>query len=103
MTYGFVSILLLASFLMTVPANQYQSIFAQTEGEESENTEQNATEVETEENATDAEIPEFENQTAAFVPPPEGDREAPPVPADAIQGADIPDEQPPTDTDSAPL
>src|SRR5688500_12376269 len=103
MKYGFASILLLASFLMTVPANQYQSIFAQTEGEESGNDQQNVTEVETEENATDVEVPEFENQTAAFVPPPEGDREAPPVPADAIKGADLPDEVPPTDTDSQPL
>jgi hypothetical protein len=32
-TYGLASILLSASFLMTVPANQYQNIFAQTEGE----------------------------------------------------------------------
>ncbi|HSN95884.1 MAG TPA: hypothetical protein VLR10_01690, partial [Nitrososphaeraceae archaeon] len=103
MKYGFASILLLASFLMSVPANQYQSIFAQTEGEESEDNQQNVTEVEAEENATDVEIPEFENGTAAFVPPPEGDREAPPIPADAIKGADIPDEQPPTDTDSQPL
>jgi hypothetical protein len=103
MKYGFASILLLASFLMTVPANQYQSIFAQTEGEESENNQQNVTEVQAEENATDVEVPEFENQTAAFVPPPEGDREAPPVPADAIKGADLPDEVPPTDTDSQPL
>jgi hypothetical protein len=102
-TYGFVSILLLASFLMTVPANQYQTIFAQTEGEESEDNQQNVTEAEAEENATDVEIPEFENQTVTFVPPPEGDREAPPIPADAIQGADIPDEEPPTDTDSQPL
>src|SRR5687768_18050371 len=67
MKYGFASILLLASFLMTVPANQYQSIFAQTEGEESGNDQQNVTEVETEENATDVEVPEFENQTATFV------------------------------------
>jgi len=100
--YGFASILLLASFLMAVPANQYQSVFAQTEGEESEDNQQNVTEAEAE-NATDVEIPEFENGTAAFVPPPEGDREAPPVPADAIKGADIPDEQPPKDTDSQPL
>jgi len=103
MKYGFASILLLASFLMTVPANQYQSIFAQTEGEESDNNQQNVTDVEVEENATDAEVPEFENQTAAFVPPPEGDREAPPVPANAIKGADLPDEMPPTDSDSQPL
>src|SRR5919109_461349 len=101
--YGFASILLLASFLMTVPANQYQSIFAQTGDQGSEDNQQNVTETEAEENATDAEIPEFENQTAAFVPPPEGDREAPPIPADAIKGADIPKEQPPKDTDSQPL
>ena len=101
--YGFASILLLASFLMTVPANQYQSIFAQTGEQGSEDNQQNVTETEAEENATDAEIPEFENQTAAFVPPPEGDREAPPIPADAIKGADIPKEQPPKDTDSQPL
>ena len=100
--YGFASILLLASFLMTVPANQYQSIFAQTGEQGSEDNQQNVTETEAE-NATDAEIPEFENQTAAFVPPPEGDREAPPIPADAIKGADIPKEQPPKDTDSQPL
>jgi hypothetical protein len=103
MKYGFASILLLASFLMTVPANQYQSIFAQTEGEESEDSQQNVTEVEAEENATDVEIPKFENATAGFVPPPEGDREAPPVPSDAIKGADLPDEMPPTDSDSQPL
>ncbi|MDP9211060.1 MAG: hypothetical protein M3N27_03595, partial [Thermoproteota archaeon] len=103
MKYGFASILLLASFLMTVPANQYQSNFAQTEGGESENNQQNVTEVEAEENATDVEVPEFENQTATFVPPPEGDREAPPVPSDAIKGADLPDEVPPTDSDSQPL
>jgi hypothetical protein len=103
MKYSFASILLLASFLMAVPANQYQSIFAQTEGEESEDNQQNVTQVEAEENATDVEIPEFENGTAAFVPPQEGDREAPPVPADAIKGADIPDEQPPEDADSQPL
>ena len=103
MKYGFASILLLASFLMTVPANQYQSIFAQTGEEGSEDNQQNVTQTEAEENATDAEIPEFENQTAAFTPPPEGDREAPPIPADAIKGADIPKEQPPKDTDSQPL
>ena len=103
MKYGFASILLLASFLMTVPANQYQSIFAQTEGEESGNDQQNVTDVEAEENATDVEIPDFENATAAFVPPPEGDREAPPIPSDAIKGADLPDEVPPTDSDSQPL
>ena len=102
MKYGFASILLLASFLMTVPANQYQSIFAQTE-EGSEDNQQNVTEIEAEENTTDVEIPEFGNQTAAFTPPPEGDREAPPIPADAIKGADIPKEQPPTDSDSQPL
>ena len=103
MKYGFASILLLASFLMTVPANQYQSIFAQTGEEGSEDNQQNVTEVEAEENTTDVEIPEFENQTAAFTPPPEGDREAPPIPADAIKGADIPKEQPPKDSDSQPL
>ena len=103
MKYGFASILLLASFLMTVPANQYQSIFAQTGQEGSEDNQQNMTEVETEENTTDVEVPEFENETAAFTPPPEGDREAPPIPSDAIKGADIPKEQPPTDTDSQPL
>ena len=103
MKYGFASILLLASFLMTVPANQYQSIFAQTGEEGSEDNQQNVTEVETEENTTDVEVPEFENETAAFTPPPEGDREAPPIPSDAIKGADIPKEQPPTDTDSQPL
>jgi hypothetical protein len=103
MKYGFASILLLASFLMTVPANQYQSIFAQTGEEGSEDNQQNVTEVEAEENTTDVEIPEFENQTAAFMPPPEGDREAPPIPADAIKGADIPKEEPPKDTDSQPL
>jgi hypothetical protein len=103
MKYGFASILLLASFLMTVPANQYQSIFAQTGEEGSEDNQQNMTEVETEENTTDVEVPEFENETAAFTPPPEGDREAPPIPSDAIKGADIPKEQPPTDTDSQPL
>jgi hypothetical protein len=102
MKYGFASILLLASFLMTVPANQYQSIFAQT-GEEGSEDQQNVTEVQAEENTTDVEIPEFGNQTAAFTPPPEGDREAPPIPADAIKGADIPKEQPPNDTDSQPL
>jgi hypothetical protein len=103
MKYGFASILLLASFLMTVPANQYQSIFAQTGEEGSEDNQQNVTEVETEENTTDVEVPEFENETAAFTPPPEGDREAPPIPSDAIKGADIPKELPPTDTDSQPL
>jgi hypothetical protein len=103
MKYGFASILLLASFLMTVPANQYQSIFAQTGEEGSEDNQQNVTEVEAEENTTDVEIPKFENQTAAFTPPPEGDREAPPIPADAIKGADIPKEEPPKDTDSQPL
>jgi len=103
MKYGLASILLLASFLMTVPANQYQSIFAQTGEEGSEDNQQNVTEVEAEENTTDVEIPKFENQTAVFTPPPEGDREAPPIPADAIKGADIPKEQPPIDTDSQPL
>ncbi len=101
MAYGFVSILLLASFLMTVPANQYQKIFAQTEGETSEDNQENTTEVQ--ENVTDVEIPPFENESATFVPPPEGDREAPPVPSNAIKGADLPDELPPKDTDSQPL
>ena len=103
MKYGLASILLLASFLMTVPANQYQSIFAQTGEEGSEDNQQNVTEVEAEENTTDVEIPKFENQTAVFTPPPEGDREAPPIPADATKGADIPKEQLPIDTDSQPL
>jgi hypothetical protein len=88
---------------MTVPANQYQSIFAQTGEKGSEDNQQNVTEIEAEENTTDVEIPEFENKTAAFTPPPEGDREAPPIPANAIKGADIPKEQPPKDTDSQPL
>jgi hypothetical protein len=100
--YGFVSVLLLASFLMTVPANQYQKIFAQTEGETAEDTQGNVTE-ENQENATDAEIPKFENRTATFVPPPEGERKAPPVPADAIKGDELPDEAPVKDPDSEPL
>jgi hypothetical protein len=102
MTYGIVSVLLLASFLMTVPANQYEKIFAQTEGETAEDTQGNVTE-ENQENATDVEIPKFENRTATFVPPPEGEREAPPVPADAIKGDELPDETPPKDPDSVPL
>src|SRR4249919_3411619 len=85
MMYGIVGVLLLASFLMSAPANQYQKIFAQKE------------------NATDAEIPKFENGTATFVPPPESDREAPPVPSNAIKGADLPKETPPKDPDSEPL
>jgi hypothetical protein len=85
MMYGIVGVLLLASFLMSAPANQYQKIFAQKE------------------NATDAEIPKFENGTATFVPPPESEREAPPVPSNAIKGADLPKETPPKDPDSDPL
>ena len=100
--YGFVSVLLLASFLMTVPANQYQKIFAQTEGETPEETQGNVTE-ENQENATDVEIPKFENRTATFVPPPEGERKAPPVPANAIKGDELPDEMPVKDPDSEPL
>ena len=101
MKYGFVSILLIASFLMAVPANQYQKVLAQSEGESSEDNQGNTTQVQ--ENVTDAEIPSFENQNATFVPPPEGDREAPPIPADAIKGADLPKETPPKDSDSQPL
>jgi hypothetical protein len=101
MKYGFVSILLIASFLMAVPANQYQKVLAQSEGESSEDNQGNNTQVQ--ENVTDAEIPSFENQNATFVPPPEGDREAPPIPADAIKGADLPKETPPKDSDSQPL
>jgi len=100
--YGFVSVLLLASFLMTVPANQYQKIFAQTEGETPEETQGNVTE-ENQENATEVEIPKFENRTATFVPPPEGERKAPPVPANAIKGDELPDEMPVKDPDSEPL
>jgi hypothetical protein len=101
MKYGFVSILLIASFLMAVPANQYQKVLAQSEGESSEDNQGNTTQVQ--ENVTDAEIPSFESQNATFVPPPEGDREAPPIPADAIKGADLPKETPPKDSDSQPL
>src|ERR1051325_6472771 len=101
MKYGFVSILLIASLLMAVPANQYQKVLAQSEGESSEDNQGNNTQVQ--ENVTDAEIPSFENQNATFVPPPEGDREAPPIPADAIKGADLPKETPPKDSDSQPL
>src|SRR6185503_14834309 len=101
MKYGFVSILLIASFLMAVPANQYQKVLAQSEGESSEDNQGNTTQVQ--ENVTDAEIPSFENQNATFVPPPEGDSEAPPIPADAIKGADLPKETPPKDSDSQPL
>jgi hypothetical protein len=85
MMYGIVGVLLLVSFLMSAPANQYQKIFAQTE------------------NATDVEIPKFENGTATFVPPPESEREAPPVPSNAIKGAELPKETPPKDPDSEPL
>ena len=99
MMHGFVSVLLLASFLMTVPANQYQKIFAQTEGEAPD---VNVTE-DIQENATDTEIPPFENQNATFVPPPEGEREAPPVPANAIKGEDLPIETLTKDPDSEPL
>ena len=99
MMYGFVSVLLLASFLMTVPANQYQKIFAQTEGEAPD---VNVTE-DIQENATDTEIPPFENQNATFTPPPEGEREAPPVPANAIKGEDLPNETLTKDPDSEPL
>jgi hypothetical protein len=101
MKYGFVSILLIASFLMAVPANQYQKVLAQTEGESSEDNQGSTAQVQ--ENVTDAEIPSFENQNATFVPPPEGDREAPPIPADAVKGADLPKETPPKDSDSQPL
>jgi hypothetical protein len=99
MMHGFVSVLLLASFLMTVPANQYQKIFAQTEGEAPD---VNVTE-DIQENATDTEIPPFENQNATFTPPPEGEREAPPVPANAIKGEDLPIETLTKDPDSEPL
>ena len=99
MMHGFVSVLLLASFLMTVPANQYQKIFAQTEGEAPD---VNVTE-DIQENATDTEIPPFENQNATFTPPPEGEREAPPVPANAIKGEDLPNETLTKDPDSEPL
>jgi hypothetical protein len=99
MMYGFVSVLLLASFLMTVPANQYQNIFAQTEGEAPD---VNVTE-DIQENATDTETPPFENQNATFTPPPEGEREAPPVPANAIKGDDLPKETITKDPDSEPL
>jgi hypothetical protein len=97
--YGFVSVLLLASFLMTVPANQYQKIFAQTEGEAPD---VNVTE-DVQENATDTEIPPFEGGNATFTPPPEGEREAPPVPANAIKGDDLPNETLTKDPDSEPL
>ena len=99
MMYGFVSVLLLASFLMTVPANQYQKIFVQTEGEAPD---VNVTE-DIQENATDTETPPFENQNATFTPPPEGEREAPPVPANAIKGEDLPKETLTKDPDSEPL
>ena len=99
MMYGFVSVLLLASFLMTVPANQYQKIFAQTEGEAPD---VNVTE-DVQENATDTEIPPFEGGNATFTPPPEGEREAPPVPANAIKGDDLPNETLTKDPDSEPL
>ena len=101
MMHGFVSVLLFTSFLMTVPANQYQKIFAQTEGEAPDN-EVNVTE-DIQENATDTEIPPFENQNATFMPPPEGEREAPPVPANAIKGEDLPNETLTKDPDSEPL
>jgi hypothetical protein len=100
--YGFVSVLLLASFLMTVPANQYQKIFAQTEGEEPADSQGNVTE-ETQENATDTEIPPFETENATFVPRPESEREAPPVPPNAIKGDELPNETLVKDPDSEPL
>jgi hypothetical protein len=99
MMYGFVSVLLLASFLMTVPAIQYRTIFAQTEGEAPDvNVTENV-----QENATDTEIPPFEGGNATFTPPPEGEREAPPVPANAIKGDDLPNETLTKDPDSEPL
>ena len=97
--YGFVILLLLASFLMTVPANQYQKIFAQTEGEAPDvNVTENI-----QENATDTEIPPFEDQNATFAPRPESEREAPPVPANAIKVDDLPNETLTKDPDSEPL
>jgi hypothetical protein len=102
MKYGFVSVLLLASFLMTVPVIQYQKIFAQTEGETATDIQGNVTD-ENQENVTDVEIPKFENRTATFVPPPEDEREAPPVPANATKVDELPDEMPPKDPDSVPL
>jgi hypothetical protein len=97
--YGFVGVLLLASFLMTVPANQYQKIFAQTEGEAPD---VNVTE-DIQENATDTEIPPFESGNATFAPKSEAEREAPPVPANAIKGDDLPNETLTKDPDSEPL
>ena len=97
--YGFVGVLLLASFLMTVPANQYQKIFAQTEGEAPD---VNVTE-DIQENATDTEIPPFEGGNATFAPKSEAEREAPPVPANAIKGDDLPNETLTKDPDSEPL
>jgi hypothetical protein len=102
MKYGFVSVLLLASFLMTVPVIQYQKIFAQTEGETATDIQGNVTD-ENQENVTDVEIPKFANRTATFVPPPEDEREAPPVPANATKVDELPDEMPPKDPDSVPL
>ena len=102
MKYGFVSVILLASFLMTVPANQYQKIFAQTEDKTPTDTKGNVTD-ENQENATDVEIPTFDGVNATFVPRPEDERVAPPVPADAIKGAELPHETPPKDPDSVPL
>ena len=97
--YGFVGVLLLASFLMTLPANQYQKIFAQTEGEAPD---VNVTE-DIQENATDTEIPPFEGGNATFAPKSEAEREAPPVPANAIKGVDLPNETLTKDPDSEPL
>ena len=97
--YGFVGVLLLASFLMTVPTNQYQKIFAQTEGEAPD---VNVTE-DIQENATDTEIPPFEGGNATFAPRSEAEREAPPVPANAIKGDDLPNETLTKDPDSEPL
>ena len=97
--YGFVGVLLLASFLMTVPSNQYQRIFAQTEGEAPDvNVTENV-----QENATDTEIPPFEGGNATFAPKSEAEREAPPVPANAIKGDDLPNETLTKDPDSEPL
>jgi hypothetical protein len=99
MVYGLVSVLLLASFLMTVPSIQYRTIFAQTEGEAPD---VNVTE-DAQENATDTEIPPFEDGNATFTPPPEGEREAPPIPPNAIKGDELPEEKPVKDPDSEPL
>jgi hypothetical protein len=102
MKYGFVSVLLLASFLMTVPAIQYRTIVAQTEGEAPADSQGNATE-EIIENATDTEMPPFESENATFVPRSESEREAPPVPSDAIKVDELPNETLTKDPDSQPL